>query len=95
VPIVTHPHDPWTHETRTRNGSWRLAVLRTGCACGWAGPTYDLHDTAAGLAYDEAGWAYQDHLDISTDRGDISKTASSPARTARPASSDRGSPREN
>jgi hypothetical protein len=59
----TRQHDPWTHETRTRTGPWRLAILNTGCTCGWTGPTYDLHDTTPGLAHDEAVWAHQDHLD--------------------------------
>ncbi|MGL5858959.1 MAG: hypothetical protein ACRC35_11265 [Angustibacter sp.] len=65
---VTDRHDPWTHETRTRNGPWRLALLRTGCTCGWTGPDYDLHDTAGELGYDEAVWAHQDHLDTTTEQ---------------------------
>jgi hypothetical protein len=65
---ATDRHDPWTHETRTRNGPWRLALLNTGCTCGWGGPTYDLHDMAAGLAHDEATWAHQDHIETSGGR---------------------------
>ncbi|MGL5865358.1 MAG: hypothetical protein ACRCYX_05705 [Dermatophilaceae bacterium] len=68
VATVTSRHAPWTHETRSRKGPWRLALLRTGCDCGWTGPEYDLHDTAAGIAYDEAVWAHQDHLDTDADR---------------------------
>ncbi|MGL5866020.1 MAG: hypothetical protein ACRCYX_09140 [Dermatophilaceae bacterium] len=67
MPAETHRHQPWTCEARKRDGPWRLAQLRTGCACGWVGPTYDLHDTSAQLAYDEAVWAYQDHLETSPD----------------------------
>jgi hypothetical protein len=63
MPAPAHQHDPWTHETHTRTGPWRLAILNTGCICGWSGPSYDLHDTTPHTAHDEAVWAHQDHLD--------------------------------